>query len=67
MAHTRRSTHKSQPAQDNCEAGPSGLMQEKKDKSKEDETSCHSGMFVQQKVNENRTKGSSEKEKVGLG
>ena len=40
-------------------------MQEKKDNSKEDEASGHSGTFVQQKVKEKKRKGSLERKAEG--
>ena len=44
MANSKRTIHK-----DEGEAAPSGLIQEKKDKGKEDEACGSSAMFVQQR------------------
>ena len=51
---------------DERKASPSGLIQEKKDKSKEDEASGHSDKFVQKRVKEKKRKGSPEKKAEGL-
>ena len=47
---------KGQPTPDDCKAGLSGLIQEKENKTKEDEARCPSGTSVQQKMKEKRRK-----------
>ena len=57
MALNRRTTCKGQSTQDDSIAGPSGSMEGKDEKSKEDEASGHSCMFEQRKVKERRGRG----------
>ena len=60
VAHTKRTVciypcfmaSKGQPTQDDCEAGPSGLIHEEEDKREEDELRGPPGTSVQQNVKE---------------